>query len=153
MNSAQAVALIESAEPRSIEAIEAKMLDWPQVECPLTHHFPPGVYLREILMPAGSIIIGHEHRTHHANLVTAGKALVMVNGRPFILEAPSCFESEPGVRKVLFILEDMRFITVHANPDDERDLDKLAERLIVKSPTYLQYHEDIARLKECAKSL
>lgn len=153
MNVDQAVALVESAEPRSIESIEAKMLDWPQVECPLTHYFPPGVYLREIFMPAGSIIIGHEHKTRHVNLVLTGKALVMVNGHPFMLEAPNCFESEPGVRKVLFILEDMRFTTVHANPDNETDLDKLAERLIVKSPTFLQYHEDIARLKECAQSL
>ncbi len=39
-----------------------------QVECPLTHYFAPGVYLREILMPAGAHDMGSGISYGHADL-------------------------------------------------------------------------------------
>ena len=44
----------------------------PQVECPLKHYFAPGVYLREIFMPAGSVVIGKIHKTEHFNIIQKG---------------------------------------------------------------------------------
>jgi hypothetical protein len=99
------------------------------VECPLTHRFAPGVYLREIFMPAGSVIIGKRHKTKHFNIVLTGSAtLCCEDGTRVELKAPATFVSEAGVQKVLIIHEDMRWQTVHAT--EARDMDALDAELV-----------------------
>jgi quercetin dioxygenase-like cupin family protein len=130
---------------RQVESLEADLLKLPQIECPLVHRFAPGVYLRQIFMPAGSFIIGHCHKTEHFNIVMSGRALVMMEGQTQEIAAPSVFVSQPGVRKVLRVLEDMVWMTVHVTP--ETDLQKLEEQIITKSPSFLQYHQ-LQQLRE-----
>jgi hypothetical protein len=113
------------------------------IACPLQHRFAPGIYLREIHMPAGVFVVGHEHATEHFNIVLQGRAqvrLIRADGESEsvgMIEAPATFISEAGVRKVLIIEEDMIWQTVHANPDDERDIAKLEERYVRLSPELL----------------
>lgn len=129
-----------------IEAVESRLLSLPQVEVPLSHHFAPGVYVREVVMPAGSFIIGHEHRTEHFNIVLTGRALVMMDGEVETIAAPCVFVSKPGVRKVLYIQETMRWATVH--PTEETDPTRLHELLVIKSDSYRTHEADLARLQE-----
>jgi hypothetical protein len=129
-----------------VEGIEGHLLNFPQTECPLVHRFAPGVYLREIHMPAGTFVIGHSHNTEHFNVITEGRALVMMDGVTEEVVAPAVFASGVGVRKVLYIQEDMTWITVH--PTDETDLQKLEALLITKSETYLKHLEDLNQLKQ-----
>jgi quercetin dioxygenase-like cupin family protein len=109
--------------------------------CPLTHRFTPGVYWREIFMPAGAFLIGHEHRTEHFNVILKGCAEVLINGELKWVEEGMNIVSRPGVRKILFIHQDMKWATIHANPDDERDIEKIEARTIIKSRTYLNFEE------------
>jgi hypothetical protein len=37
-----------------VEDVERKMLLLPQADCPLHHHFGPGLYVREVHIPAGA---------------------------------------------------------------------------------------------------
>lgn len=122
---------------QQIEAIEKELLELPQVECPVTHHFQPGCYCREIFMPAGTFVLGHEHKTEHQNIILSGCARVWIAGGMEILSAPMVFSSKPGVRKLLHILEDMRWLTVH--PTTETDEGKLRELLIVQSPAFVAH--------------
>lgn len=124
-----------------LEGAESEMLKMPQVNCPLAHHFTPGLYIREILMPAGSLIIGHKHKTEHANIVMRGKALVSMNGIAHTIAAPAIFTSKPGVRKVLYIIEDMIWVTTHVT--DETDLKKVEEMLIEKSEAFLKHEKEL----------
>lgn len=130
---------------RKIEGLEGKILKLPQVDCPLVHRFAPGVYARQIFMPKDSIIVGHCHRTEHFNIVISGRALVMMDGHTEEIVGPCVFVSKPGVRKVLRIIEDMVWITIH--PSHHTDLKKLEKELIVKSPTFVDHAEEIERLK------
>lgn len=101
----------------------------PQVECPLKHYFAPGVYIREIFMPADSIIIGKIHKTEHFNIIQQGRLTIMHDDYTAAeLKAPHTFVSKPGVQKVLYIHEDTVWSTVHIT--EERDLDKLEAALI-----------------------
>ncbi len=129
-----------------IEQIEEKLLSLPQVECPLRHEFSPGVYMRTILMPRGVFVIGHEHKTEHFNIVLRGRAAVMMDGQLHHIQAPSMFISKPGVRKVLYIYEDMEWATCH--PTHLTDLGQLEETLITKSPSFKNYELDMKKLKE-----
>lgn len=128
-----------------IENLERELLNLPQVECPLKHNFAPGVYMREITMPAGSLIIGHEHLTEHFNVVLTGKARVMINGVIEDLVAPCYFISKPNVRKVLYIVEEMKFATIH--PTDETSVEVLENTLIRKSNSFIKHEEAKALLE------
>lgn len=113
---------------REISQIGSIFSHFPQVEAPVNHMFSPGVYMREITMAAGSFIIGKKHKTKHFNIILSGKARVMSGGDVFEVEAPYVFVSDAGVQKVLHILEEMKWITVH--PSDETDIKTLEDALV-----------------------
>lgn len=130
-----------------VETLEGTLLGNPSfkhVECPVTHTFAPGVYYREISMPKGAFIIGHCHKTEHLNVITEGRATVMFDGVVHEIVAPCVIKSGVGVRKVLYIQEDMRWATVH--PTDETDLEKLEDLLITKSTAFLA-HQSMKELE------
>lgn len=127
----------------AIERVEAALLSQPQLDLPLTHLFAPDIYWREIFMPAGSVVIGHEHKTEHFNVVLTGRARVSIEGEWHDIVAPQVFVSKPGVRKVLHILEDVRWATIHAT--QETDPAKMEELFIVKSETFLKHQHESRR--------
>lgn len=117
----------------------------PQVDCPLKHYFAPGVYIREIFMPAGSIVIGKIHKTEHFNIIQRG--LVSLIDENFKREdlGPSTFVSKAGVQKVLYIHEDTIWSTVHLT--SERDLEALEAQLIEPHDSYPLLDRTIERLQ------
>ena len=72
-----------------------------------------------------------------------------VDDEVLYIEAPDIFISKPGVQKVLHIIEEMTWATVH--PTKETEMDKLEEELIVKSdviPNLLGNECNRKKLKE-----
>lgn len=144
---------------KSIEGIEAGLFNRVRSGeltarvMPLRHTFTPGVYLREIFMERATFVVGQQHKTEHINIITKGRALVMLDGEMLSLEAGDSFVSQAGVRKVLFIVEDTNWMTVHDNPDDCRDIPTLEERLIEKSPTFLDHQKNMIDLDAMQKTL
>ena len=100
-----------------------------QVELPLLHDFAPGLYLRRIFMPAGTFVIGRTHKTEHFNIVLSGSARVMADGVIMTIKAPHVFKSSAGVKKALYILEDMVWLTTH--PTDLTEPDELEKALVL----------------------
>lgn len=120
---------IESSRAELVNRAVQEFSKLPQTECPLTHRFAPGVYLREIFMPAGTVVIGKIHRTEHFNVLIRGACLIVHDdGAREELRAPLTFVSKAGVQKVLYILEDTIWQTVH--PTTETDLARLETELI-----------------------
>ncbi len=103
------------------------------IECPVTHYFAPGIYMRELFMPAGSIIIGKIHRTEHLNIVEKGRLhLLNEDGTVEEIIAPKTFVSKAGVQKAARVYEDTVWKTVH--PTDETDIATLEALLTEPSP-------------------
>jgi len=128
--------------PIDMEELERKLLPIGGLQCQLVHLFAPGVYIRGIHMPAGAWVLGHEHKTEHFNIVLTGKANVMMDGVTVEeIAAPAVFKSGPGVRKLLYILEDMHWLTVHAT--DETDVAKLEDMLVVKSEAWREHNASL----------
>lgn len=100
-------------------------------KCPLKHHFAPGLYAREIFIPAGILIIGKIHRHSHVNTISKGKVVVATEFGLEELTAPHSFVSQPGVKRSVLALEDTIWTTYH--PTDETDLDKIEEYVIAPS--------------------
>lgn len=102
-----------------------------KVEMETMHNFANGMYSRTVLMKAGEFIVGKIHKKDHIVVVSAGRCLVVSEefGTQEIL-APCVFVSPPGVKRMLHILEDTVWTTIHAT--NETDLVKLEEELIAK---------------------
>jgi hypothetical protein len=132
---------------KQIEELEKQLIPLKQVEVPLEHMFAPGVYARQVEMPADTFIIGHKHNTEHFNIILTGRASVMMDGVIHEIKAPAILKSGVGVRKILYIHETMRWITIH--PTDETDVQKLEDMLVVKSDAFLhnQALKDIEHFK------
>ena len=136
--------MLATAEPRAVvsadklEELESHMLELPQAECPVVHHFGPGIYIREVTLPANTIAIGHAQRFDHLNIMLTGSvAMVDDDGQTKILKAPLIFVGKPG-RKVGYVLETCIWQNVYAT--DERDIEVLEATYLDKSPTWQAHH-------------
>lgn len=106
--------------------------DFPEVEMPLNHYFVGDLYAREIFMPAGSLVVGQIHLHDTISIISQGEALIFSSATGVKrVKAPMTFLSGAGTRRVLLILSDMVFSTVHITK--ERDPHKLREELAVGS--------------------
>lgn len=105
------------------------MVRFRPVEMPVTHRFTPGMYAREIFMPAGTLLTSKIHKTEHQYVVISGKVSVWVgDGEEIVLEAGHVGITMPGTRRVLYIHEDTRWITFH--PTELTDLAAIEQELI-----------------------
>jgi hypothetical protein len=99
-----------------IDEAEAILVQLPKVECPLKHSFTPGLYIREIFMPAGTLLTSKIHKTEHPFIVSKGKLNVFLDGEMQYIEAPYMGVTKPGTRRVIYILEDCIWTTFHPLP-------------------------------------
>lgn len=118
----------------AIDKLEVALLGrFNKVDCPLEHIFMPGMYMRTILMPAGSKVTSKIHKHKHPFFVMQGSARVWVDGKGWeLIKAPYRGITEPGTRRVLDILEDCIWVTVHHNPSDSEDLEEIEALVIEK---------------------
>lgn len=119
---------------KRLELLEAVMLRSEQVEIPVENIFADGVYMRKGTIPAGVMVIGHQHKTSHLNIVFSGRMSVVMDGVVTEFIGPCVFMANPSVRKVIYAHEDTVMANIH--PTDTTDLDLIEDRLIVKSETY-----------------
>lgn len=110
--------------------LEEAMRHLPQVEAPVTHHFSQGIYMRELLIPKHTILTGKIHRHAHLNVILRGDISVLTEHGIRRLVGPCTLQSAPGIKRVGFAHEETVWMTIHPNPDDERDMDKLEDRYI-----------------------
>lgn len=127
------------AKPETVQAMEARMLALPQVDCPVIHRFGPGVYIREVTIPAGTFAIGHHQNFEHQNIMLKGRVTVKNDdGSTSELVAPLMFVGKPG-RKIGYIHEDVVWLNVYAT--QETDIEALERTLLTKSTEWLESSE------------
>jgi len=136
----------------ALDALEMAMISGGKpVELPVVHRFTPGLYVREIFMPAGTLLTSKIHKTEHPFVVTAGRVRVLIPG-----EGVEEFTSghvgitKPGTRRLLFIVEDTTWLTFHPLAERESgpaDLPAIEERIIERRElpdgrsAFEHYHE------------
>lgn len=113
-----------------IERLEAQMRMMEQLPIEPVHHFADGLYAREILIRAGTILTGKVHSTEHLNIVSKGRIVVWTEDGMKEVAAPCTMVSRPGTKRVGFALEDTVWTTIHANPQNLTDLVALELALI-----------------------
>jgi len=108
--------------------------------CPLVHSFADGIYVREIFIPKGTVVVGKIHKHSHPNFLIKGRVRVLTEYDGVqILEAPLSMISKAGTKRVVEALEDVVWVTIHDNPTDTQDLAELEKHII--APSYEAYEK------------
>lgn len=104
-------------------------LDVGPQSCPVNHHFAPGAYGREMFLPAGMVVVGKIHKHAHVNVISQGRVQVFTeHGGLQELSAPCTFVSTPGTKRVVHVVEDTVWTTVHVT--DKTDLAEIEREVI-----------------------
>jgi hypothetical protein len=97
-----------------IDVVESIIANQPQIECPVTHRFTPNMYIREVFVPAGTILTSEIHRHEHPHVLSMGKITMWDGeGGQIMVSAPYCGITKANARRVVYVHEDCIFTTFH----------------------------------------
>ena len=110
---------------KGIEGEEANAVN------PLKHTYGDGLYIREIFMPKGEIVISKIHKVAHPFFLIKGKMSVLSEDGERYLEAPYYCITPAGTKRMLFTHTNSIVVTVHRT--FETDLDKIEKEIIAQN--------------------
>jgi len=127
---------------KELAEVAEAALSLPQQDCPVIHRFGPGVYIREVSIPAGTFAVGRKHRHAHMNIMLEGEMLLRSDdGEEEHLIAPVSMTTEAG-QKVAVVLKDTVWLNIYAT--EERDVEKLEEWIFDDDEYYIDHVNAVA---------
>ncbi len=82
-------------------------------ELPVTETLADGLYIREVFIPKGSVIVGALHKLPSANICAQGRISILgSDGSRHEISAPFSAIGQSGAAKIGFAIEDTRWINV-----------------------------------------
>lgn len=128
-----------------VDRLQAEMAAMPQAELVTEHQFSPGMYMRKLYRPAGTLIVGKVHKEPHFFLCAKGEIIAWTENGMKRLQAGDVIESKPGTKRVTLAVTDAIGITIHRT--DKTDLDEIEAELIEPDVTALfDARNDIKKL-------
>jgi hypothetical protein len=125
-------ALAEAENRQAILALQEEIGRLPQIECPPTNVFVPGIYARGITIPAGCVVVGKIHAHDHlsfgwgdVSVFSPAEGLQRFTGHWWTA-------AKAGIKRAVFTHAETFWCAVHPNPDDETDLGALERRYIAR---------------------
>lgn len=132
---------VMTAQAQAFALEHAIRAELPTIEMPVKNHFSHGVYGRELLIPAGTVLVGHIHKFENMNVLLEGEMLVTTENGPQRVGAGHLVVSPPGTKRVALALTDCRWLTIHGTHDT--DVDKIERQFIAHSEQeYLAFCEE-----------
>ena len=110
-----------------IYALEREIAKLPQLDLQAKHYFSPGLYARELFIPAGSVITGKLHKTAHLN-ICCGDVTVWTEIGMLRLTGHNTIPSMPGAKRVMYAHADTYWTCLHVTT--ETDIEKLEAELV-----------------------
>ena len=109
--------------------LEDALLKMPQADIQYIHRFAPGVYLREMFVPAGVTMTGAIHKTAHISIFLEGSMIVTnQDGEAVEIHAPIVELAQPGTKRAGHTLTPVRWLTVH--PTELTDIDEIEDMIV-----------------------
>jgi len=98
----------------------------------LKHHFTDnGMYAREIILPAGSLVVGKIKKEEHISVISAGFVTEVTEEGTQHIKAPYTMVSRAGTKRVVLAHETTVWTTIHFSK--ETDIDKMVDDIAVDS--------------------
>jgi len=131
----------KTSKDELLDDLEVALAHLPRVDLPVTHRFTDGMYIREIQIPAGTMLTSMVHKTQHPFVISQGSVKVTSdNEGSVIYEAPFTGITEPNTRRALHALTDVIWTTFHVT--NETDVAKKGEEILEP--------KDMSRISEAA---
>jgi quercetin dioxygenase-like cupin family protein len=118
-----------------IDRLQAEMVTMPQAALTTEHFFSPGMYMRKVFRPAGTLIVGKVHKEPHFFMCAMGEIVAWTEKGMVTLRAGDVVESKPGTKRVTMAVTDAIGITIHRT--DKTDLDEIEVELLEPDTTAL----------------
>ena len=92
---------------------------------PLKHSFADQIYVRQMEMKKGGLVVGAIHKHLHVWFLLTGSLTIGNKNEIEDYIAPCYVISEPGAQRVIYANEDSIFVNIHKNPNEIRDIREL----------------------------
>ena len=96
----------------------------------IKHQFADQIYIRQMDLKKGQVIVGAIHNHLHAWFLLTGKVLINNNGELIEHIAPCYTVSKPGSQRLIYAMEDSIFVNIHKNPSNTQDIKELEDTIV-----------------------
>ena len=96
-----------------VERLKACLALIPPIEIPTQHWLFDGIYVRQISIRRGTLLVGRKHKKFHLFAVLKGSIAVTANEAIRVLVAGDILLGSPGKQRVGIAAEDCLIITIH----------------------------------------
>jgi hypothetical protein len=115
-----------------VEKLQEQLLQLPQADVKFLHDFEDGKYIRTMIAPPWSVIVGAEHKTPYKVILKKGTIAVNIGDEIKTLTAPMEFDAPAGIKRVGRVFdEELIWVDIYENPDNCQDLETIEDRLYV----------------------
>jgi hypothetical protein len=131
-----------------IDVVESIMAQHQQVECPLIHRFTNNMYVREVFVPAGTLLTSKIHKYEHPFVLSQG-TITMFDGEggQIDISAPYCGITKENTRRVVYVHSDCVFTTFHVT--DKKTVEEVEDEILIKhdNPLLDENIKELLKLK------
>ncbi len=113
--------------------IETELLKLPQADHVLEHFFADGLYGRLAGIPAGVLFTTPIHKMDSVLNLMAGRLVIISEDGIKAFTSPDFVVTTAGIKRLILAVDDVLANTVHANPDNCRDIATLESRIYAES--------------------
>ena len=96
------------------------------------HYFSPGVYVRQMDIVAGTIVVGKIHKHDHMVVLTKGSVKISTEFTSEVITAPRVWTCPAGSKRAIYAIEDAQWLNIHENPSNTKDLDEIEGNVIAE---------------------
>ena len=122
---------VTRAQVLELEQAIAELPEQVDLEALTSHHFAPGVYVRELFIPAGVVATGKIHRHSTMNMLIQGEVKVTTDDGVQTLIAPKILVGPAGTKRAIYAITDAIWMNVH--PTESTDLEEIEAEFIAPS--------------------
>jgi len=112
---------------------------------PLKHTFADGIYVRQMSMNTGTVVVGAIHKHLHVWFLLTGHISVATEENIEDYVAPCYVVATPGTKRVIYANEESIFVNIHKNPTNSQDIEWLEKEIVAKD--FKEYEEYINKNK------
>lgn len=129
-NSSNEIMPLTGTRDEVIDVVESVIAQHQQVECPLIHRFTNNMYIREVFVPASTLVTSKIHKEEHPFVVSQG-AITLWDGEGGQLDisAPYCGITKENTRRVAYTHTDCVFTTFHVT--DKKTVQEVEDEIFL----------------------
>ena len=117
-----ALSSVSLSDRDRVSILENEMRMCEQINIPVKHFFSPGVYAREITIPAGTLLTGRIHKFEQLNILSGGEISVLTHEGMKRVRAPFTVVSPPGTKRIAYAHTECTWTTILATDEKDPDL-------------------------------